>query len=485
MLPPNTVPGPDSKRDRAMTDIVEFDLAHAGRRISGHGLEAWMAEARELLNLAAPLVLTQLAQMAIMTTDVVMLGRLGKTALASAALGNTIFFFTWLIGCGPVAAVAPMIAHIRGARPNDRAGMRNVVRMGFWAVLIVSVPLIALLLFTQQILLLFGQQPELAAGAGRFTRLLCWGLPFSLGYQVLRNFSTALSRPKASLWVMGLAVCFNATGDYALIFGHFGLPRLELAGSGLASACSYAFGFLAMLAIVHVMPDLRRVRVLRRFRRVHADKLVEVFRLGMPIGLTMMFEAMLFLTATLIMGTFGTASVAAHQIALNAASVTFMVPLGVGMAATIRVGLAAGSGDGDALRRAGYGALALGAAFMSLTAIVFWMFPAAIARLYFADSAANADVIALAIVFLHVAAAFQIFDGLQVVGALSLRGLKDAHMPMWIAGLSYWLVGFPLCLWLAFARHLEGFGIWIGLAAGLFAAAVLMSGRFWYLARAR
>jgi MATE family multidrug resistance protein len=468
-----------------MTDITEFDLIHAGRRVAGHGLDAWVDEARELLKLAAPLVLTQLSQMAIMTTDVIMLGRLGKTELASAALGNTVFFFTWLVGCGPVAAVAPMIAHILGANPKARAGVRNAVRMGFWSVLILSVPLVTLLLFTRPILLMLGQRPELAAGAGRFTAMICWGLPFSLGYQVLRNFSTALSRPKASMWVMAISIIFNAAGDYALIFGHFGLPRLELVGSGIASACSYAFGFFAMVCVVHLIPELAKFRVLRRFHRPHFRKLVEVFRLGMPIGVTMLFEAMLFNAATLIMGTFGTASVAAHQIALNVPSITFMVPLGIGMAATVRVGLAAGAGDGEALRRAGYSALLIGAGFMAITSIMLWLFPVQIASLYFADDSRNADVIALAVVFLRVAAAFQIFDGLQVVGAMSLRGLKDAHMPMWIAGLSYWLGGFPICIWLAFARHMQGLGIWIGLAAGLFLAAALMCGRFWYLARER
>lgn len=468
-----------------MTDIAEFNSIRAGRRIAGHGVDAWIAETRELLRLAAPLVMTQLSQMAIMTTDVVMLGRLGKTALASAALGNTVFFFTWLVGCGPVAAVAPMIAHILGANPKDRAGVRNAVRMGFWSVLILSVPLITLLLFTRPILLLLGQRPELAEGAGRFTAMLCWGLPFSLGYQVLRNFSTALSRPRASMYVMAAAILFNATGDYALIFGHFGLPRLGLTGAGIASACSYAFGFLAMACVVKLMPELAKFRVFRRFHRAHFRKLVEVFRLGMPIGLTMIFEAMLFNAATLIMGTFGTASVAAHQIALNVPSITFMVPLGIGMAATVRVGLAAGAGDGDALRRAGYAALLMGAGFMMVTGVLLWLFPANIASLYFADDARNADVIALAVVFLRVAAAFQIFDGLQVVGAMSLRGLKDAHMPMWIAGLSYWLGGFPVCLWLAFGRHMQGLGIWIGLATGLFFAAALMCGRFWFLARQR
>lgn len=468
-----------------MTDIAEFDISHAGRRVAGHGIDAWFEEARELAKLAIPLVFTQLAQMAIMTTDVIMLAHYSKAALGSAALGNTIFFFTWLIGCGPVAAVSPMIAHILGASPNDRAGVRASVRMGFWSVLLLSVPLITFLLFSRSILLALGQHPDLAEGAGKFVAMLCWGLPFSLGYQVLRNYSTALSRPTASLIVMLLGIVFNAIGDYALIFGHFGAPRLGLIGSGIASACSYTFAFVAMTVVVRLTPELRKYRIFRRFHRPRWDKLVEVFRLGMPIGFTMIFEAMLFNCATLVMGTFGVAYLDAHNLALNVPSITFMVPLGIGMAATVRVGLAAGAADGEAVRRAGYAAILIGGAFMSLTAILLWSYPGQIAGLYFANRAQNADVIALLVVFLRVAAVFQVFDGLQVVGALSLRGLKDASTPMWIAGASYWLAGAPLGLFCAFGLHMKGFGIWIGLAFGLFVAAALMCARFWYLSRER
>ena len=469
-----------------MTDIAdEIDLSHAGARVTGHGLDAWFAEARELLKLAAPLALTQLAQMAIMTTDVIMLGHYSTQALASAALGNTVFFFCWLVGCGPVAAVSPMIAHILGATPKDRAGVRAVVRMGFWSVILTSLPLIALLLCTGPLLVLLGQDPKLAAGAGEFVRVLCWGLPFSLFYQVQRNFSTALSRPRASLIVMVLAIFFNAGGDYTLIFGHFGAPALGLTGAGIASACSYTFSFLAMMSVIRLTPSLNKYRIFRRFTRVHWEKLAEVFRLGMPIGLTMLFEAMLFNTATLIMGTFGTASVAAHQIALNVPSITFMVPLGIGMAATVRVGLAAGARDSEAVRRAGYSAIMMGAAFMALMAVLLWIFPDRIASLYFGDPVANAGVITLAVLFLHVAAVFQIVDGIQVVGALSLRGLKDARAPMWIAGASYWLAGFPVCIGLAFGLHMKGLGIWIGLAFGLLVAAIAMCARFRFLSGER
>ena len=265
-----------------------------------------------------------------------------------------------------------------------------------WSVFILSVPLLIFLLFTKDILLLLGQQPMLAAGAGRFVGMLCWGLPFSLGFQVLRNFSTALSRPTAPLIVMAVCVLFNAFGDYALIFGHFGAPRLELVGSGIASASSYAFSFLTMLVVIWLTPSLREVRIFHRFHFPHWEKLVEVFKLGMPIGLTMIFEAMLFNSATLIMGTFGTASVAAHQIAMMIPSITFMVPLGIGMAATVRVGLGAGARDAEAAQRAGYVAITIGAGFMALTGIFIWIFPVEIASIWFANPSANMDVIVLA-----------------------------------------------------------------------------------------
>jgi MATE family multidrug resistance protein len=468
-----------------MANIAEFELTHAGERVTGHGLDAWFAEARELAKLAIPLVFTQLAQMAIMTTDVIMLGHFSSSALASAALGNTVFFFCWLIGCGPVAAVSPLIAHTLGARPNDRAGVRAAVRMGFWSLLITTMPLILLLLFVEQILRLFGQAPDLAHGAGIFTRALCIGLPFSLGYQVLRNYSTALSRPTASLYVMVAGIGFNAFADYTLIFGHFGAPRLGILGSGIASASSYTFCFLAMVAVAWLTPALRKYRIWKRVHRPHWERLAEVFRLGLPIGLTMMFEAMLFNASMLVMGTFGAGYVAAHQIALNVPSITFMVPLGIGMAATVRVGLAAGAADGEAVRRAGYSAILMAVAFMCGTSVLLWVFPERIAGLYFANPAANVDVIVLAALLLHVAAAFQIFDGIQVVCALSLRGLKDARAPMWIAGASYWLAGAPVGLWFAFGMHMKGLGIWIGLAFGLFVAAAAMCWRFWFLSRER
>jgi MATE family multidrug resistance protein len=202
------------------------------------------------------------------------------------------------------------------------------------------------------------------------------------------------------------------------------------------------------------------------------------------MGLAMVFEAMLFNAATLLMGTFGAAPLAAHQIALNFASITFMVPLGVAMAATVRVGLASGQSDLVAARRAGFTAMALGAACMIVTGLIMIIFGAQIAGLYLgARSPADRDAIALAATYLRIGAAFQLVDALQVVGGLSLRGLKDARMPMILAGAAYWLIGAPTCLVLALGFHLQGVGVWSGLGVGLAAAAAMMIARFERLTR--
>ncbi|HEY4113692.1 MAG TPA: MATE family efflux transporter [Rhizomicrobium sp.] len=468
-----------------IAELSELDLAHAGARVSGHGLDAWIAEARELLKLAGPLALTQLAQMAISVTDTLMLGRFSKEALAGAVLGNTLFYFTWIFASGQTAAVAPLIAHALGADPNDTRNVRLVTRMGFWAVLILSVPLVIFLMFAKSILLLLGQEPALADAASRFVVPLSLGLPFSLCFQVLRSYATALSRPNSALVVMLFTIVFNAVGDYILIFGHFGAPRLGLMGSGIASAGSLVFSFAVMALVVRSKQTLSRCHVFREAWRPDWSRLAEIYRLGMPIGITMLFEATLFFSANFIMGTFGVAAVAAHAIAMSVPSVTFMVPLGIGMAATVRVGLAAGARDGEAVRRAGYSAMIVAAAFMAVCTVLIFVFTFQIAALYLPPSAVNLPVLLLAVSFLQWAGAFQVFDGLQVVAALSLRGLKDARMPMWLAGASYWLVGFPTCIWLGKGLHMQGVGVWMGLSLALVAAAAVMCGRFWYLSRKR
>jgi MATE family multidrug resistance protein len=469
--------GIDERRVPAFLPAMTIESPPLGRRAG------WLLEARELLRLAVPLAATQVAQMMILATDTAMLGHYSKAALAAGALGNAVYFLIWLLGSGLPMAVSPVIAHIQGAGDESARATRVAVRMGLWSVALFSLPLLGVLIFTRPILLFLHQDPVLAEGAARFMSGLAFGLPFALAFQVLRSFSTALSRAVPPLAVMALAIGFNAFADYALIFGHFGLPPLGLLGAGIASASSNFFSFAAMLAICLMMPALRRYRILHRLLQPHWNSFTELLRLGLPIGITMVFEVALFNGAALAMGIFGLASLAAHQIAITIPSLTFMVPLGIGLAATVRVGLAQGAGDAVAARRAGFTAIGMGGIFMCATALLLLLCPRAIASIWLPDIPANADVMALAVTFLHVAAAFQLVDGIQVTAALSLRGLKDARGPMWLAGASYWLAGAPMSLFLGFGLHMQGLGIWLGLAFGLSVAAVSLTLRFFLLSK--
>ncbi|MBA2589838.1 MAG: MATE family efflux transporter [Alphaproteobacteria bacterium] len=467
-----------------MTD----QCANPGPVIPAGSHHAWLLEARELLRLAVPMAATQLAQMVILATDTVMLGHFSKRALAAAALGNTLYLMCWLLGSGLPMAVSPVIAHIQGAhiagtKQRDQREVRIAVRMGLWSVALISLPLLAVLIFTRPILSALGQEPMLASDAAIFMSGLAWGLPFAMSFQVLRSFSTALSRAVPPLVVIAVAVLWNAAFDYALIFGHFGFPRLGLYGAGLASASSNIFSFVAMLAVCLAVPALKRYRILHRLWQWHRQSFAELFRLGLPIGITMVFEVALFNGAALAMGIIGLPSLAAHQIAITIPSLTFMIPLGIGLAATVRVGMAAGAGDAIAARRAGFTAIGMAAIFMCCTALVLLLWPRPIAQLWLPDIPDNEEVLALAVSFLSVAAAFQLVDGIQVAASMSLRGLKDARGPMWLAGASYWLAGAPMCLILAFPLGLKGFGIWLGLAFGLLIAAVTLTTRFAILSK--
>ena len=463
-----------------MTEIIDEKT-----KTSDHEwLKPWLDEARALMTLALPLVSMQLAQIGGMTADVIMVGALGKEALAATSIGAVIFYFAWLIGYGPVAAVSPIVSQILGAHPNDRARTRAAVRMGLWAGAIISLPLMIALAWAKPALLALGQDPNIVEVAAPWVHVIAFGIPFTLGFNVLRNFASAVGRQNAVLAIAILTLLVNIALNYVLIFGNFGAPRMGVTGSALASVLAYAFSFFALLTVVIVAPEFKKYRLLHHFDRPDWVRFREIFWLGVPMGMSMIFEAMLFNSATLIMGTFGAATLAAHQIALNVGSLTFMVPLGIGLAATIRVGLAAGAKDVQAARIAGYTAMVCGAGFVLLCAAVIALVPGFLVSLYIPTGASmNAEVATLAITFLYVVAIFQLFDALQVTAQMSLRGLKDARVPMWIAALSYWLVGFLAAWGLAFWGDLDGLGVWIGLAAGLAAAAFGMVVRFEFLSR--
>ena len=346
------------------------------------------------------------------------------------------------------------------------------------------VPIWAFLWNTEAILVATGQQPDLAANAAIFVRAYMWSiLPF-LGFLVLRNFVAALEKPVWATVVACGAVVLNAVVNYGLILGHYGLPQLGLMGAGIGSTITNVVQFAVMALVVSFHPKFRRYHLFGRFWRADWSRFRQIWRLGMPIGVTMGFEGGVFAVAILLMGLINEASVAAHAVAIQIASLTFMVPMGLGQAATVRVGLAFGRNDADGITKAGWTAFVLGTGFMAAMALGIYSFPEALIGIFVTPvDAETTQVFNLAVSFLMVAAIFQIIDGAQVVGAGMLRGLHDTKVPMYFAAFGYWVVGIGVGAWLAFRGGWDGVGVWTGLATGLAVVSVLMLVRWSMRAR--
>ena len=439
----------------------------------------WRQEAAATLRLAGPLVLTNLTQAGIQATDVVLLGWLGPRSLAAGALGNNIYVAFLIFGMGLVTAASPLLSRKLGGMPHSVRDVRRTVRQTMWAAVTIAIPVMLLLWHSESLLILMGQDPGLAAQAALFVRALEWGFLPALFYLVLRAFVAALERPAWSLLIGIAGVGFNACLNYSLIFGKMGLPRLGLMGAGIGSAITQTMMFTGLAIVIGLHPRFRRYRLFGHFWRADWARYVTVWRLGAPIAMTLALEVTIFNAAVFLMGLVGTAALAAHAVAIQIASFTFMVPLGLSQAATVRVGLAFGRRDPAGIARAGWLAWAMGVGFMTLTACLLWGMPRPIVGL-FLDTAnpAEADVVNLAIAFLGIAALFQIVDGAQAVGAGMLRGLHDTKIPMLFAAFGYWVVGLSVALWLGFHLRWGGVGIWIGLASGLAVVAVLMLARW-------
>jgi len=439
----------------------------------------WRREAASTLRLAAPLVLTNLTQAAIQATDVLLLGWLGPRSLAAGALGSNIYVAFLIFGMGLVTAASPLMSRQIGAMPHSVRDVRRTVRQTMWAAVTMAVPVMLILWHAETLLIWLGQEPALAHQAALFVRAIEWGFIPALFYLVLRGYVAALEQPTWALLIGTMGVVFNAVLNYCLIFGKHGLPAMGLVGAGIGSTITQTMMFAGMAIVVITHKRFRRYRLFGRFWRADWQRYKTVWRLGAPIAMTLGLEITIFNAAVFLMGIVGTAALAAHAIAIQVASFTFMVPLGLSQAATVRVGLALGRRDAAGITRAGWTAWVMGVGFMTCTAIVMWTIPRPIIGLFLdTHSAADAEVVGLAISFLAIAAVFQIVDGAQAVGSGMLRGLHDTKIPMLFAAFGYWVVGLAVALWLGFHRHKGGVGIWIGLASGLAVVAVLMLARW-------
>ncbi len=437
---------------------------------------AWRGELRALTALALPLALTQLAQIAINTTDLVMMGRLGTDALAAGGLAVNIWILPALFGIGVASALPPLVAEALGARRPRQ--VRRVVRQGLWVVAVVTVPAALALAFSAPLLRALGQEPTIAAAAESYLRAAAPALPFAAFTMALRGFVTSFGHTRAVLAVMSAAVLLNALSNYGLMFGKFGLPRLELVGAGISSTLVNLATFAVLAVLASRAAPYRRYRVFARLWRPDWAVFAAVARLGLPIGLTLLLEVGMFSAAALLVGTLGPVPLAAHNVALQLCAIIFMVPLGLSQAATIRVALAAGRGDGAGVRRVGRLAVGLAVAVMTVPATAFVAVPDWLVRPFLDDPAGQGRLVETAVGLLGVAALFQIADGLQVVGGGLLRGLKDTTVPMLYAGLGYWLCGLGTAATLVTLGDGGARGVWAGLLIGLTVTAALALTRF-------
>ena len=460
-----------------MTTAIGTDHAPPAAPAPSFALALW-----DTMRLAAPMALTQLSQIAMMSTDLAFIGRLGGDAVAAAALAGTVYFVGSTFGMGLMSAVAPLAAQAYGA--SDAGLVRRALRVGLWAGLFIALPIMLIALNGEAILLALGQAPGVAHLAQNYLAGLAWGIAPMLWFLALRSFMGAVNRPEPVLWITLAAIPLNALLVYPLLYGQWGFPQLGLTGVGLATSTVNLGTFLAGLWFATCRAPFRDYHVLARLQRIDWRLMRQLLVIGAPISLSFLLEYGLFSAAAILMGLISTAALAAHQIALQITAILFMVPFGISMAATVRVGHATGRNDTIGVRRAGLMAMLLGVSLAVLFTVGIILARYDIVQLFLGSGLADAEATAaLAATLLLVGTTFFITDALQTIAVGALRGIKDTRVPLLLAVLGYWLIGFPASYVLGLRTALGATGIWIGLSLGTAIYAALLVMRFLRLSR--
>lgn len=424
---------------------------------------------RLLLNLAIPVTVVQVGMMLMGVVDSMMVGRVSPESLAAVALGNLYFFALTVFGMGVIMSLDPVVSQAVGH--GDREAVARAVQRGMLLALVISVPICVVMIPGEYLLALVGQPESVIPIAAGYVRASIPGvLPF-LGFAVLRQTLQAMTVVRPVVIVVLFANVLNAILNWALVFGKLGLPAMGAVGTGWASSISRWSMFLGLILVA--WPRLKPVLGRLRAESFTLGPILRMLRIGAPIGLQQQLEMGAFGFVAVVMGWFGAVEMAAHQIAINLASLTFMIPLGIGVAGSVVVGHAVGRGDTTGARRAAAGTTLLGVGVMTLSALVFLTLPGQLTRLY-TDAA---PVVALASLLLPIAGVFQVFDGLQVVSSGVLRGIGDTRVPMLVNLLGFWLIGIPSGLALAYRAQLGPRGLWWGLTIGLVLVSLMLLSR--------
>lgn len=423
-------------------------------------------EARRLLQLGVPVAAAQLATMLMGVVDTLMLGRFDVDALAAASLANVWVFGTLSFGMGVLFGLDPLVSQAHGARDGRAAAIalqRGVVAAG-----LLGLPLAALWLVVEPVLLATGQAPELAALARTYTVVQIPSIPFFLAYMALRQYLQARELVRPALWVILLANLANAALNAVLIFGLLGAPRLGILGAGIATAATRVLTFVGLVLWVRAFRLHEGAWVPWSREAFSPRGVAHLFAVGVPVAVQMSLEIWAFLATSLVAGHLGAGALAAHTVVMNASAVTFMVPLGVAQGAAVRVGNLLGAGRAAAAQRSAWVAMALGAGVMALAGAALVVLRHGIPRLWTAD----AEVVALAAAVLPVVAAFQVFDGAQVVACGVLRGMGRTRPAAVVNLVGYWVLALPVGGVLALRGGLGLAGIWGGMLLGLALVAV-------------
>ncbi|MEO0509246.1 MAG: MATE family efflux transporter [Verrucomicrobiota bacterium] len=430
-------------------------------------MDVWK-ENKVTLKLAFPIITGQVSQMLMGLIDTLMIGHIGTTELAAAAMTNVLFNFPFVLGIGLFIAVSVMVSHAHGADNDEEAG--EAFRNGYLMALVLGVVLAAGLLGTLPFLDLLHQPEDVVAAIPDYLIWMALSLIPSIPMFTIKNFAEAKNRPWTVLWIMMGGVALNIVLNYLLIFGKFGLPELGLAGAGIATFLARLSTWWALWTYQKKSRALASARPKRWLKPLDQKICLQTAKIALPATGQLTMEFGSFAAAAILIGQFGSVSLAAHQITLSCAAFTFMIPLGLALAVTIRVGHTVGAGENERCNRIVIGAHITAFCMMGLTAAAFLLAGEPIAGMFSQDS----EVIAVTASLFVYAAAFQIFDGAQVISMGALRGLKDVNIPTAIIFVSFWIIGIPLGAALAFSSDMEARGLWIGLAMGLAVASVVL-----------
>ena len=429
------------------------------------------------LSLGLPLIGSHLMQMVPGLTDTIMLGWYGVDELAASVLAHSLFFTILIFGSGFAITVMPMVAS--AAAIDDKTSVRRSVRMGLWISIIYSIFFIPILLFSENVFLILGQEEHLAKSAQTYLRIAGWSIVPGLLIMVLKSFFSALERPNVVLLSLIIGGLVNIVLNYTLIFGNFGMPELGLTGAAIATLVTTILSILILLYFCLFKDEYSSYLIFNNIWRIDIEAFKEVFKLGLPVGITMLAESGLFSATAVMMGWLGTNALAAHGIAIQISGITFMIYLGLANAGTVRVGRAVGREDNSGLKLASISVIILTIGAVLIVAFTFLSVPKPLLMLFLSPSHVDTpSIILIGVPLLAIAAIFQIADGLQVVVLGLLRGLKDTAIPMVITTICYWGVGIPCSYLFGFVFNWGGKGIWFGLVIGLTLASVFLSSRY-------